>query len=234
MSKRIICRYGFLSEWVSALPFGNILVMMLLPLPRCFVLRSGCLGYSRQAIPSVSSRERHWHNIARRVCCHCAEIRTGGRASVAKIWIREFYARINKVETLSAREVVRLQLETGNHGDLPPTVRVNLTSDQYQPTFKPGAIIRLRARLMPPAGSALPGGYDFARRAWFQGIGATGSALGEVRLHRPSLYAPLFGDSRARLTDHIMANMPTGSGAIGAAIVTGDQAYSRSRRASHA
>ena len=141
------------------------------------------------------------------------------------IWIGEFYARIDKVETLSAREVVRLQLETGAHGDLPPIVRVNLTTDQYRSTFKPGAIIRMRARLMPPAGPALPGGYDFARRAWFQGIGATGSALGDITLHRPSLYTPLFGDSRARLTGHIMENMPTGSGAIGAALVTGDQGH---------
>lgn len=141
------------------------------------------------------------------------------------IWIGEFYARIGKVETLSAREVVRLQLETGNHSGLPPTVRVNLTIEQYRNEFKPGAIIRLRARLMPPAGPALPGGYDFARRAWFQGIGATGSALGDVTLHQPSPYVPLFGDSRARLTGHILDNMPPDSGAIGAALITGDQGH---------
>ncbi len=142
-----------------------------------------------------------------------------------KIWIGEFYARISKVETLSAREVVRLQLETGGHSGLPPAVRVNLTVEQYREEFEPGAVIRLRARLMPPAGPALPGGYDFARRAWFQGIGATGSALGDVALHQPSAYVPLFGNTRIRLTEHILDNMPPASGAIGAALVTGDQGH---------
>ena len=148
-----------------------------------------------------------------------------GAPVLPKIWIGEFYARIVKVEKLSAREVVRLQLETGDHSDLPTIVRINLTDEQNRTTFKPGAIIRLRARLMPPAGPALPGGYDFARRAWFQGLGATGSALGEVTLHKPSAHVPLFSDGRARLTGHVLDSMPPGSGAIGAALVTGDQGH---------
>ena len=142
-----------------------------------------------------------------------------------KVWVGEFFGRITKVETLSARDVIRLQLETEGHQALSQKVRVNLKLIQFRDTFQPGAIIRVRARLMPPAGPALPGGYDFARRAWFQEIGATGSALGEVTLHQPSYYVPVFGDVRARLTDHIRKQMPHGSGAIGAALVTGDQGH---------
>jgi competence protein ComEC len=142
-----------------------------------------------------------------------------------KIWIGEFYARIEKVEMLSARDVVRLQLATGGHQDLPPVVRVNLTSEQYRQEFQSGAVISLRARLMPPAGPALPGGYDFARRAWFQGIGATGSALGQVALYKAASSKPIFSTSRMQLTQHILYNMPIGSGAIGAALVTGDQGH---------
>ena len=142
-----------------------------------------------------------------------------------KIWVGEFYGRIAKVEMLSARDVIRLQLKTDGHQALPVNVRVNLKPAQYRSNFQPGAVIRVRARLMPPAGPALPGGYDFARRAWFQGIGATGSALGEVTLHQRSPYVPLFGNARVRLTDHIRNSMPQGSGAIGAALVTGDQGH---------
>ncbi len=144
-----------------------------------------------------------------------------------KIWIGEFYGRISRVEMITAREVVRLQLETARHQDLPTNVRINLKPEQYQDSFQPGAIIRLRARLMPPAGPALPGGYDFARRAWFQELGATGSALGDVTLHQASPYVPLFGSSRTRLTLHVLQSMPSGSGAIGAALVTGDQGHIR-------
>ncbi len=142
-----------------------------------------------------------------------------------KVWVGEFYGRITKVEVLSARDVVRLQLDTDSRQSLPPVVRVNLKPGQYREAFQPGAVIHVRARLMPPAGPALPGGYNFARRAWFQQIGATGSALGEVTLHKSSPYVPVFGDSRARLTDHIRGNMPGGTGAIGAALVTGDQGH---------
>jgi competence protein ComEC len=141
-----------------------------------------------------------------------------GSPVLAKVWIGEFYGRITKVEILSARDVIRLQLETESRQSLPPVVRVNLKPEQYQNEFQPGAVIHTRARLMPPAGPALPGGYDFARRAWFQQIGATGSALGTVRLYKSSVYVPV-------LTDHIRTSMPSGTGAIGAALVTGDQGH---------
>jgi competence protein ComEC len=38
----------------------------------------------------------------------------------------------------------------------------------------PGSAIRLRALLDPPPGPAAPGAYDFARDAWFEGIGGVG------------------------------------------------------------
>jgi competence protein ComEC len=142
-----------------------------------------------------------------------------------KIWIGDFYGRISKIENIAARDVVRLHLFTAGHAGLPTNIRVNLKPEQYRQSFQPGAVIQLRARLMPPAGPALPGGYDFSRRAWFSGIGATGSALGEVTLHKASSDIPMFASGRSRLTDHIINKMPAGSGAIGAALITGDQGH---------
>jgi competence protein ComEC len=46
------------------------------------------------------------------------------------------------------------------------------------PALRAGNLIRLRAHLGPPAGPTAPGAYDFAMRAYFQRIGATGYALG--------------------------------------------------------
>jgi competence protein ComEC len=144
---------------------------------------------------------------------------------LGRIWIGEFYGRIGKVEIMSARDVVRMELMTDGYQGLPRKVRVNLSPVQYKKEFATGAVIKLRARLMPPAGPQLPGGYDFARRAWFQQIGATGSALGEVSLYRKAPFAPLFSTSRTDLTHHILNEMPADSGAIGAALVTGDQGH---------
>lgn len=144
---------------------------------------------------------------------------------LGKIWTGEFYGRVEAVENISTRNVYRLRLATGDSSDLPPFVRVNLSPEQYQDDFQPGAIIRLRARLLPPAGPTLPGGYDFSRRAWFQQIGATGTALGDVRLFQKADSGAWFATQRTALTEHILASMPPRSGAIGAALVTGDQGH---------
>lgn len=142
---------------------------------------------------------------------------------LGKVRVGSLYGRIEKVEMLTARDTIRLELSTNGKQALPPKVRVNLSAGQYRPEFRNGAIIKLRARLMPPAGPALPGGYDFARRAWFSGIGATGSALGPVALYQASTRPIWLSETRTGLSQHILNRMPEGTGAMGAALITGDQ-----------
>lgn len=137
--------------------------------------------------------------------------------------ITEFYARIVKVEHLPAQEKTRFELETAGHAGLPAQIRINLSPSQYKPEFREGAIIRLRARLVPPAPPTLPGSYDFARRAWFSGLGATGSALGEVTLYKFGPETGRFGDIRRRLADHIAEQLPGSAGSIAIALVTGER-----------
>ena len=33
---------------------------------------------------------------------------------------------------------------------------------------------------MPPPTASLPGGYDFAQRAWFDRLGAVGTVIGDI------------------------------------------------------
>jgi competence protein ComEC len=134
-----------------------------------------------------------------------------------------FNAEIERVEPVLARDMVRLTLRTGENPGLPPRVRVNVPLDRAGPDLQDGALIQLRARLMPPAMPALPGAYDFSERAWFQGLGATGQALGEIRILRPA--DPLFALSRyrQRLSAHVQSQMAGGAGAIGATLATGDR-----------
>jgi competence protein ComEC len=146
-----------------------------------------------------------------------------GMQPIDKFRISEFYGRIISVEPIAARDVVRLKLETGGHSGLPSVIRVNLTPEQFKPSFANGAIVRLRARLVPPAPPALPGGYDFARRAWFSGIGATGTALGEVKLYKAATEKPFLSSLRYNLSAHIKESLPARSGAIASALATGDQ-----------
>lgn len=134
-----------------------------------------------------------------------------------------FNAEIERVEPVLARDMVRLTLRTGGNSGLPPRVRVNVPLDHANSGLQNGALIQLRARLMPPAMPALPGAYDFSERAWFQGLGATGQALGEITILRPA--DPLFAFSRYRqqLSAHVQSQMTGGAGAIGATLATGDR-----------
>ena len=84
---------------------------------------------------------------------------------------------------------------------------------------RPGATIRLRAWLMPPAPMAVPGAYDFARAAWFQQIG--GDRPG-ARHRRP---APRRRTQRLRGDDS-----PTGASASPPISAAGS---ARARRGGH-
>jgi len=134
-----------------------------------------------------------------------------------------FNAEIEYVEPLLARNMVRLTLRTDDHPEVPPRVRVNVPLEQADADLQDGALIQLRARLMPPAMPALPGAYDFAERAWFQGLGATGQALGEIRVLRQADPVFALARYRRRLSDHVRSRMPDAAGAIGATLATGDR-----------
>ncbi|HNW18692.1 MAG TPA: ComEC/Rec2 family competence protein, partial [Sphingorhabdus lacus] len=142
-----------------------------------------------------------------------------------KVWTGSLYGRVDKIEYMGARGVIRLEIATGEGQDLPPKIRLNLTQEQIgTASLNVGAIIQVRARLMPPNGPILPGSYDFARRAWFQRLGATGRALGPVAIVKSTAASNSIPEVRNFLTQHIIAQMPKGTGEIGAALITGDQA----------
>ena len=135
--------------------------------------------------------------------------------------VATFQATVEQVEVLAARDSVRLTLKTGGQA-LPPRVRVNLPQDKAVAGIAPGAVIRLRARLMPPPSMALPGSHDFARDFWFRGIGASGRSIGEIIVLEPSKPAGIAG-VRSRLDDHIRTELPGSPGTVATAFATGDQ-----------
>jgi len=93
-----------------------------------------------------------------------------------------------------------------------------------------GRAAQCLAVLGPPSGPMAPGAYDFARRAYFERLGATGYAIGRCR---PEAFAgpPSWLDRqrlklaalRADLSAAILAAAPGRGGAIAAALVTGDR-----------
>jgi competence protein ComEC len=93
-----------------------------------------------------------------------------------------------------------------------------------------GRAATCRAVLGPPSGPLAPGGYDFARRAYFERLGATGFAFGRCR---PASFEPppswldrqrlTLAAMRADLSAAIQQAAPGRGGAIAAALVTGDR-----------
>jgi competence protein ComEC len=135
-----------------------------------------------------------------------------------------FEGGIETVQRLPAREAVRLVVRTSDPS-LPPRLRVNVDQEKASDALRPGARVRIRAWLMPPAPAAVPGAYDFSRAAWFQGIGGTGRALDVAVTAPPSAesMAARLASWRQRLADHIRARLAGGEGGIAAALATGDQ-----------
>jgi competence protein ComEC len=136
----------------------------------------------------------------------------------------EFAAAVETVQPLPAQEMTRLVVHPRDTA-LPPRIRINVAQDKWIGGITPGATVKLRAWLMPPAPMAVPGAYDFAQTAWFQGIGASGRAL-DLALQSPAGsqgWRARIMAWRQHLSDHIRSRIAGGAGGIAAAFATGDQ-----------
>ena len=146
--------------------------------------------------------------------------------------IARFTARVETMQPLPARELVRLRLMPITTSPtpcgrvqcppsaLPPHFRVNLAEKDVPVGLAAGATVQMRARLMPPPPPGVPGAYDFAQVAWFQGLGATGRGFAPIAIITPGKSEA--AGIRARLTRHIEAMLPGSEGGIATALVTGD------------
>ncbi|WP_332768065.1 ComEC/Rec2 family competence protein [Phenylobacterium sp.] len=112
----------------------------------------------------------------------------------------------------------------------PIRVRVTLKDDDVLPA--PGTAIRLRGMLNAPPPPASPGSYDFARDAFFDGIGGVGFALTPVReievAQRPPwrlAWEMRINAARWSLARQIVDEMGVESGGLAAAMVTGHEAF---------
>ncbi|WP_164114714.1 ComEC/Rec2 family competence protein [Sphingorhabdus sp. Alg239-R122] len=146
-----------------------------------------------------------------------------GAAPIEKPVVSTFYAAIGERTDLPARDKVRLLLVPGKEAALPAKIRVNLPRKWDDARFREGAVLSVRARLMPPAGAALPGAYNFAQKAWFEGISATGTALEKPSIIKVSRQSNWLPEAQSRLSRHIQSRVEGSPGAIAATLATGDR-----------
>ncbi|HXV74006.1 MAG TPA: ComEC/Rec2 family competence protein, partial [Sphingomonadales bacterium] len=116
---------------------------------------------------------------------------------------------------------LRLTL-TGLTPPLPPKVRITVRTEH--PPLAPGQRIETRAIFLPLPEPVVPGGYDFGRQLWFEGIGAVGFAVAPVAVVGEADETGLAVKVRAfreRLTARIRAVVPGAEGGVAAALITG-------------
>ncbi len=160
-------------------------------------------------------------------------------AGIATIWIRSEVVGATAIERPTveivqgyileredqpARDRVRLVLAIRDAEEgMARKIRVNVPIDQIGDEVAEGAVLRIRARLMPPASPMLPGGYDFARTAWFKGLAATGSVIGEIEVVRPAAEQTKISGIQRWLAAHVRSNLDGSAGSIASAFATGDR-----------
>jgi competence protein ComEC len=148
--------------------------------------------------------------------------------SIGRIAITPLTGFVEGVEDRpkGARVLIRVVTAAGlRDGERPARVRVTVRDAGG---LRAGDFVSGTARLLPPPQPSWPGGYDFARDAYFKGIGAVGSVVGRVRVieppappgWRPALAAAV---DRARndLTQRIAGSIGEPAGGVAAALVTG-------------
>jgi competence protein ComEC len=91
-----------------------------------------------------------------------------------------------------------------------------------------GSFVELKARLLPPLAPLRPGSYDFARDLFFQGIGASGFAMGTIKTAAPPdsgglrlRYAALMQGLRDTIDTRIRSRLDGDERAIATALLTG-------------
>ncbi len=123
--------------------------------------------------------------------------------------------------------------------DTPRRVRVRMRPSLLKKAadkIRIGVRIRVLAILLPPPGPAVPGGFDFARAAWFKGIGAVGFVVGAPTIVKPGSLAEAaakqslgpvirnaIGQTRRSVFTRITDALPGEAGGIAAALMTGER-----------
>lgn len=140
--------------------------------------------------------------------------------------------RIDRIELRndqSSRLTVRVEHITGLAPEHTPN-RIRIVVRKLEGSFAPGQPIRITARLAAPPGPARPNGFDFARAAYFQSVGAVGYALSQpqpIVIEQP---APVWLQAAASLEilrrhigNRVQTALPGEVGVMANALMTGER-----------
>ena len=129
----------------------------------------------------------------------------------------------------SASDAVRMTLDRVVMRDVRPSRtpdRVRLSLHGAPAKLNPGQRVMTTGHLSPPQGPVEPGGFDFRKYAWFQGLGAIGYTRNPVMTVAPAVDG-ISGlrvfSLRMAASARIQQELPGDVGGFAAAVTTGDR-----------
>ena len=147
-----------------------------------------------------------------------------GSAPLARPYIGPIEGRVLAREEQPAEDRVRLTLAIREPGSARAVkVRLNVPRDDDQDSLTEGALVRTGVRLLPPAPPLVPGAYNFARRAWFEGLAATGAPYGEMVVTERGRQGGMIARIQRRLSAHVRRQLGGSPGSLAAAFASGDR-----------
>jgi competence protein ComEC len=108
----------------------------------------------------------------------------------------------------------------------PDKARLSVSGDHIGPHAR-GDYVKFRAWLYPPLTPAIPGGWNYGRVGWFDGVGAGGRVASA--LERPETEPDLrrwsdrLAGLRAGIADRIRAHLPEREAGFAVALITGER-----------
>lgn len=138
-------------------------------------------------------------------------------------------ARVDDVSTAGKRRVLivsPISIEGLAPGEMPRRLRLSASAKHGNP--RPGDIVAAKVRLAPPPGPVMPGGFDFGRQLFFEGIGGTGritQAMTITEGHRGFRLwlARFLEDTRGAINARINAVLDGDTAAIAEALIDGER-----------
>ncbi len=161
-----------------------------------------------------------------RVAAPVIEKRIGPVAVAGRIETLLFLASGEVKIIIRPSRIERLKPE-----DTPGRIRLKLRQSQKATELFPGMFIEARAIIFPPPEPTYPGGFDFARKNWFEGIGGSGFFISAPKVTAVRGQASLFERARIslahlrqRISSRLQSRLDGEKGGLAAALIVGDRA----------
>ena len=147
-----------------------------------------------------------------------------GTAPLSRPYIGRIDGRILAREEQPAENRVRLTLAIREPGTARAVkVRINVPRENDRDGLTEGALVRTGMRLLPPAPPLVPGAYNFARKAWFDGLAATGAPYGDMVVAEEGHRGGTIARIQRRLSAHVRSHLRGSPGSLAAAFASGDR-----------